>query len=94
MGRGLAGVYYAILLSHVVLAAIVPWLAMRTIYLGLRNRRAQHVRLARWTWPIWLYVSITGVVIYLTLYQVFPTGPHRSIMPPEAAEPRPSERMP
>ncbi len=64
--------YLAILVTHVVLAAIVPWMALATIYLGLRDRRAAHKRLARWTFPIWLYVSITGVVVYLMLYWFFP----------------------
>ena len=61
-------VYYSILLTHVVLAAVVPFLALRTIYLGLKERWEQHRRLARITFPIWLYVSITGVVIYAMLY--------------------------
>jgi uncharacterized membrane protein YozB (DUF420 family) len=65
-------VYFAILISHVVLAALVPFLAIATIYLGLRDRRAAHRRLAWWTFPIWLYVSITGVVVYLMLYQLYP----------------------
>jgi len=64
-------VYYAILLTHVVLAAVVPFLAIATIYLGLRDRRAAHRRLARWTFPIWLYVSVTGVIVYLMLYQLY-----------------------
>lgn len=63
--------YYAILISHVILAATVPFLAMATIYLGLRDRRAAHRRLARWTWPIWMYVSVTGVVIYVMLYHLY-----------------------
>lgn len=64
--------YLILLASHVVLAAIVPWLAIITIYLGLRDRRAAHRRIARWTFPIWLYVSITGVIVYLMLYWLFP----------------------
>lgn len=63
-------VYFAILLSHTVLAAAVPFLAGRTLYLALRDRLTEHRRLARITLPIWLYVSITGVVIYLMLYQM------------------------
>ena len=63
--------YYAILLTHVVLAAAVPFLSVITIYLGLRDRRASHRRLARWTFPIWLYVSVTGVVVYLMLYWIY-----------------------
>jgi uncharacterized membrane protein YozB (DUF420 family) len=64
--------YYGILLTHVVLAAAVPFLAVATIWLGLADRRRLHKRLAWWTFPIWLYVSITGVVVYLMLYQLFP----------------------
>jgi putative membrane protein len=64
--------YYGILLTHVVLAAAVPFLAVATIWLGLADRRRWHVRLARWTFPIWLYVSVTGVVVYLMLYQLYP----------------------
>lgn len=65
-------VYYAVLLTHVVLAASVPFLATRTIWLGLKNRRESHRRLARITFPIWLYVSITGVLIYIVLYHLQP----------------------
>ncbi len=73
-GSGVArAVYLGILLTHVVLAAVVPFLALATVYLGLRERRAAHRRLARWTLPIWLYVSITGVVIYLMVYH-WPQG--------------------
>jgi len=67
-------IYLSILLTHVVLAAVVPFLALRTIYLGLRDRRLQHRRWARWTFPIWLYVSVTGVFIYLMLYHFNDTG--------------------
>jgi uncharacterized membrane protein YozB (DUF420 family) len=63
--------YYFILLTHVVLAAAVPFLAVITIYLGLRDRRSSHRRLARWTFPIWLYVSITGVIVYVMLYWIY-----------------------
>jgi protein SCO1/2/putative membrane protein len=72
-GEGLIGsVYFAILSSHTVLAAVVAPLALLTGYLGLRNRLAGHVRLARWTLPLWLYVSVTGVVVYWMLYQLYP----------------------
>lgn len=64
--------YLGLLASHVLLAAVVPWMAIATIYLGLRDRRAAHRRLARWTFSIWLYVSITGVVVYLILYWLCP----------------------
>lgn len=66
--------YYAILGSHLVLAACVPVLAIWTIVLGLRDRRAKHRQVARWTFPIWLYVSVTGVVIYWMLYHLYPGG--------------------
>jgi uncharacterized membrane protein YozB (DUF420 family) len=70
-------VYLVILLSHVLLAATVPVLAIWTIYLGLRAQvspdyRARHRRLAHWTYPIWLYVSVTGVVVYVMLYHLWP----------------------
>jgi len=64
--------YRAILLTHIVLAVAVPFLAVATIWLGLADRRQTHRRLAWWTFPIWLYVSITGVVVYLMLYQLYP----------------------
>ncbi len=65
-------IYLTILGTHVVLAATVPFLAGRTLYLGLRDRRVPHRRLAKWTYPIWLYVSITGVVVYVMLYHLYP----------------------
>jgi uncharacterized membrane protein YozB (DUF420 family) len=66
--------YFAILLSHTVLAAVVAPLALATAYLGLRGRLVRHVRLARWALPIWLYVSVTGVVVYWMLYRLYPSG--------------------
>ncbi|MDA1184846.1 MAG: DUF420 domain-containing protein [Acidobacteria bacterium] len=63
--------YFAILITHVVLATAILPLALMTAARGLTNRFDQHVRLARWTLPIWLYVSVTGVVIYLMLYQMY-----------------------
>jgi uncharacterized membrane protein YozB (DUF420 family) len=79
-------VYYTILITHIFLAAAVPFLALATIYLGLRDRRTAHRRLARWTFPIWLYVSVTGVVIYLMLYHLYPPRASGPIMqgPPNA----------
>ena len=64
--------YLAILASHVTLAMAVPVLAIALIVLGLRDRRARHRSLARVAWPIWLYVSLTGVVIYVMLYHLNP----------------------
>jgi len=66
-------VYFSLLLSHTVLAAVVAPLALAVAYLGLRNRLQRHTRLARWTLPLWLYVSITGVVVYLMLYHLYPS---------------------
>jgi uncharacterized membrane protein YozB (DUF420 family) len=63
--------YYLMLFSHIVLATIVPVLAITTIILGLRDKRTHHRRWARITFPIWLYVSITGVLVYLCLYWWF-----------------------
>jgi putative membrane protein len=59
------------LISHIVLATTVPVLACLSIWSGLRDRRQRHLRLVRWTFPIWLYVSVTGVLIYLVLYQIY-----------------------
>ncbi len=64
-------VYFAILITHVVLAAVTLPLALITLSRGLRARFDRHVRLARWTLPIWLYVSITGVIVYVMLYQMY-----------------------
>lgn len=63
-------VYLAILLTHTVLAAAVPFLAVVTVWRAGRRRFAQHKRIARWTLPIWLYVSVTGVVVYWMLYRM------------------------
>ena len=63
--------YYGLLLSHILLAATVPFLALGSIYLGLTGKRAAHKRLSKWTWPIWLYVSVTGVIVYVMLYQIY-----------------------
>jgi uncharacterized membrane protein YozB (DUF420 family) len=63
-------VYFAILLTHTVLAAAVPFLAVITLSRALARRFDRHKRIARWTLPIWLYVSVTGVVVYCMLYQM------------------------
>jgi putative membrane protein len=65
--------YYAILLSHIVLAMTTVPLALITAYQGLRGQLARHVRIARWTLPIWFYVSVTGVVVYWMLYRLYAT---------------------
>jgi uncharacterized membrane protein YozB (DUF420 family) len=64
-------VYFAILITHVVLAAVIVPLALVTAVRGLRSQFDQHVRIARWTFPVWVYVSVTGVVIYLMLYELY-----------------------
>jgi uncharacterized membrane protein YozB (DUF420 family) len=70
-GRGLVRpVYFALLLSHIVLAAAVVPLALVTIWRGLAARFDRHRRIARWTLPIWLYVSVTGVLVYWMLYHL------------------------
>ena len=63
-------VYFAILISHTVLAAAVPVLAVITLRRGLRNDLRRHVNLAKWTLPLWLYVSVTGVIVYFMLYHL------------------------
>lgn len=73
-------VYLAILISHIILAAAVPFMAGVTIFYGFADRREKHRRLARWTFPIWLYVSVTGVVIYVMLYHLYPSAREISII--------------
>jgi len=71
-GTGVArALYFAILITHVILAAAILPLALTTTARGLRAQYTRHVAIARWTLPIWLYVSVTGVVIYLMLYQMY-----------------------
>lgn len=65
-------VYLAILLSHTLLAIAVAPMVLISVYFGLRDRLAAHIRLARWTLPIWLYVSVTGVIVYVMLYRLYP----------------------
>jgi uncharacterized membrane protein YozB (DUF420 family) len=72
-GEGpIRSVYFAVLISHILLAMIVPPLVAVTIFLGLRDLREKHRKLAKFTFPIWLYVSVTGVVVYYMLYQMYP----------------------
>jgi len=65
-------VYWTILFTHTVLAVTVPFLAVITLSRALRGRFVQHKKIARWTFPIWLYVSVTGVVVYFMLYHIYP----------------------
>ncbi len=70
-GQGpLRTVYFAILISHTVLATAVPVLAILTLWRAFRERFEAHRKIARWTLPIWLYVSVTGVVVYWMLYRI------------------------
>ncbi len=62
-------IYFTILITHVTLAAVVLPMAIVTLSRGLKRRYPQHRRIARWTFPIWLYVSVTGVLVYVLLYQ-------------------------
>ena len=64
--------YFAILITHVVLAALILPLALVTLYRALRGQFDRHRRIARWTLPIWLYVSVTGIVVYVILYHLYP----------------------
>lgn len=63
------GLYFLILISHTILAVIVPPMASVTLYRAFKGQFDRHRRIARWTFPIWLYVSITGVVVYWMLYR-------------------------
>jgi uncharacterized membrane protein YozB (DUF420 family) len=67
-------VYFAVLLSHTLLAAAILPLALVTLARALRGRFERHARIARWTLPLWLYVSVTGVIVYLMLYRLYPSA--------------------
>ena len=69
---GIRTLYLAILTSHTILAMVVLPLAIVTVWRGLKMRVPEHRRVARWTFPIWIYVSITGVLVYFFLYHWFP----------------------
>jgi putative membrane protein len=73
-------VYFGILIPHIILAGVIVPLAIATIWLALSGNFIRHRRIARWTWPLWMYVSVTGVIIYFLLYRVF-----TPIWPPTAA---------
>jgi uncharacterized membrane protein YozB (DUF420 family) len=73
--RGQGGVrllYFTILISHTILAVVIVPLALVTLFRAWKADFSRHVRIARWTLPIWFYVSVTGVIIYVMLYQLFP----------------------
>lgn len=63
--------YYGILLTHLMLAMAVPFLALRAVYLAIKGRIMAHKRLVKYAYPIWMYVSVTGVLVYLMLYQIY-----------------------
>ncbi len=63
--------YFFVLITHIVLAALVPFMALATLWRAWRERFDDHARLARWTLPIWLYVSLTGIVVYLMVYVLY-----------------------
>ncbi|HSG49479.1 MAG TPA: DUF420 domain-containing protein [Longimicrobiales bacterium] len=71
-GEGMARtVYLTVLFSHMILAVVVVPLVLRLLYLAFKERFTEHRRLARWTFPIWMYVSVTGIMVYVMLYQVY-----------------------
>ncbi len=67
-------VYFTLLTSHTILAAAIVPLALVTLFRALRGRFDRHARIARWTLPLWLYVSVTGVLVYWILYRLYPHG--------------------
>ena len=73
-------IYLVLLITHVVLAVVILPLIFITLSRALKERFDQHRKIARWTWPLWMYVSITGVLIYLLLYQIFPQP--KPVQPP------------
>lgn len=74
-GEGIARpIYFTVLTSHTILAITVAPFVIVTLIRGLRGRFAEHKRLARLVFPVWLYVSVTGVIVYLFLYQLFPSS--------------------
>jgi len=65
-------IYLVILIPHVTLAIVIVPMVIITLSRGLRGRYDRHRAIARWTWPLWMYVSVTGVIVYFMLYQWFP----------------------
>lgn len=65
-------IYFTILISHTILAVVIIPMAILSVRNGLKMRVSQHRRIARWTFPLWMYVSVTGVLVYFFLYQWFP----------------------
>jgi len=72
-GQGIVRpIYFTILITHVILATVIVPLIAVTLWRALRGKYALHRRIARWTYPLWMYVSVTGVIVYLMLYQLYP----------------------
>jgi putative membrane protein len=69
-------VYYVMLITHVILAMIIVPLVLRTFTLAVKGNFVRHRKWARWTFPIWFYVSVTGVLVYLFLYRWYPSSGH------------------
>jgi len=65
-------IYLTILITHTILAVVIVPMVLTTLYRAARRQFDRHKKIARWTWPIWMYVSITGVIIYFLLYHIFP----------------------
>jgi uncharacterized membrane protein YozB (DUF420 family) len=72
VGQGIIRpIYFTILISHVILAIVILPFVISTLTKGLRAQYVRHKRVAKWTFPLWMYVSVTGVVVYLMLYQIY-----------------------
>ena len=72
-GQGIVRpIYFFILITHIILAVVIVPLVLMTMSRALKQRWEHHKKIARWTWPLWMYVSVTGVIVYLMLYQWFP----------------------
>lgn len=65
-------VYLVILLTHTLLAVVILPMVLMSVFYAIKGRFEKHRKIARWTWPLWMYVSFTGVLIYFLLYQIFP----------------------
>ncbi len=72
-GQGLVRpIYFIILITHIILAVVIVPLIVMTLNRAVKQRFELHKKIARWTWPLWMYVSVTGVIVYMMLYQWFP----------------------
>jgi putative membrane protein len=73
-------VYFAMLISHIILAVAIVPLALVTLWRALSARFDAHRRIARWTWPIWMYVSVTGVLVYVMVYHIYAVNPVATVL--------------